>query len=53
MEKGRGQQRDNDDVESLLKLLKPYDPLKMRAYKVPSAVGNVRNNFKELLKDIG
>lgn len=45
--------RDNDDVESLLKLLKPYDAAKMRAYKVPSAVGNVRNNSKELLEDIG
>ncbi|AIQ60166.1 SOS response-associated peptidase [Paenibacillus borealis] len=45
--------RDNDDVESLLKLQKPYDAAKMRAYKVPSAVGNVRNNSKELLEDIG
>lgn len=45
--------RDNDDVESLLKLLKPYDAAKMRAYKVPSAVGNVRNNSKDLLEDIG
>lgn len=45
--------RDNDDVESLLKLLKPYDAAKMRAYKVPSAVGNVRNNSKELVEDIG
>lgn len=45
--------RDNDDFESLLKLLKPYDAEKMRAYKVPSAVGNVRNNSKELLEDIG
>ncbi|WP_342436690.1 SOS response-associated peptidase [Paenibacillus sp. FSL L8-0436] len=45
--------RDNDDVESLLKLLKPYDASKMRAYKVPSAVGNVRNNSKDLLEDIG
>lgn len=45
--------RDNDDVASLLKLLKPYDAAKMRAYKVPSAVGNVRNNSKDLLEDIG
>ncbi len=45
--------RDNDDVESLLKLLNPYDASKMKAYKVPSAVGNVRNNSKELLEDIG
>lgn len=45
--------RVNDDVESLLKLLKPYDAAKMRAYKVPSTVGNVKNNSKELLEDIG
>lgn len=45
--------RDNDDVESLLKILKPYDASKMRAYKVPLTVGNVRNNFEELIKDIG
>lgn len=45
--------RDNEDVESLLKLLKPFDASKMRAYKVPWAVGNVRNNSKELLEDIG
>jgi putative SOS response-associated peptidase YedK len=45
--------KDNDDVEPLLKLLKPYSAAKMRAYKVPSAVGNVRNNSKDLLEDIG
>jgi putative SOS response-associated peptidase YedK len=45
--------RDNNDVESLLKLLKPYDASKMKAYKVPATVGNVRNNSKELLEDIG
>ncbi|MEK5464084.1 SOS response-associated peptidase [Paenibacillus sp. FSL R7-0210] len=46
-------ERDNDDVESLLKLLRPYDASKMRAYKVPSAGGNVRNNSVELLENIG
>lgn len=45
--------KDNDDVASLLKMLKPYDATKMRAYKVASTVGNVRNNSKELLEDIG
>lgn len=45
--------RDNDDVETLLKLLQPYDATKMRAYKVPMAVGNVRNNSKDLLENIG
>lgn len=46
-------ERNNDDVESLLKLLKPYDASKMRAYKVPATVGNVRNNSEELLEEIG
>ncbi|WP_339250095.1 SOS response-associated peptidase [Paenibacillus sp. FSL P2-0089] len=46
-------ERDNDDIESLLKLLRPYDASKIRVYKVPSAEGNVRNNSEELLEDIG
>ncbi|GAS82365.1 SOS response-associated peptidase [Paenibacillus amylolyticus] len=45
--------RDNDDVQSLLGLLKPYEASAMRAYEVPKEVGNVRNNNEELLKDIG
>jgi len=44
--------RDNDDVQSLLGLLKPYQASKMRAYEVPKEVGNVRNNSVELLKEI-
>lgn len=43
--------RDHVDAPSLLKLLQPYDAAKMRAYPVSSAVGNVRNNTKELLEE--
>ncbi|WP_019639808.1 SOS response-associated peptidase [Paenibacillus fonticola] len=43
--------RDNKDVPALLKLLRPYEADKMRAYPVSSAVGNVRNNSVELLED--
>lgn len=45
--------RDNHDVQSLLKLLKPYDAAAMRAYKVSPAVGNVRNNSEDLLEESG
>ncbi|MGE6576246.1 SOS response-associated peptidase [Paenibacillus xylanexedens] len=45
--------RDNDDVQSLLGLLKPYEASAMRAYEVPKEVGNVENNNEGLLKDIG
>ncbi|MBB6021446.1 putative SOS response-associated peptidase YedK [Paenibacillus sp. JGP012] len=45
--------RDNDDVQSLLGLLKPYQASVMRAYEVSKEVGNVRNNNEGLLKDIG
>lgn len=41
------------DKESILKLLKPYPAEKMRAYKVDSAVGNVRNNKEGLIKEVG
>ncbi|MET3828668.1 putative SOS response-associated peptidase YedK [Paenibacillus sp. DS2363] len=44
--------RDNDDVQSLLGLLKPYQASEMRAYEVPKEVGNVRNNSLELLKKV-
>ncbi|WMT43522.1 SOS response-associated peptidase [Paenibacillus sp. D2_2] len=44
--------RKNTDVPSLLKLLRPYDADEMRAYPVSTAVGNVRNNFPELLQEI-
>jgi len=45
--------RDNKNVQSLLKLLQPYQASEMRAYDVPKEVGNVRNNKEELLKEIG
>jgi putative SOS response-associated peptidase YedK len=45
--------RDSEGIQSLLGLLKPYQASKMRAYEVPKEVGNVRNNNKELLKEIG
>lgn len=41
------------DKESILKLLKPYKAEEMRAYKVDSAVGNVRNNNEDLIKEVG
>ncbi|ULO08755.1 SOS response-associated peptidase [Paenibacillus sp. 19GGS1-52] len=43
--------RDNQDIPALMKLLKPYDTDRMRAYPVASAVGNVRNDFKELIAE--
>lgn len=45
--------RDSEGIKSLLGLLKPYQASEMRAYEVPKEVGNVRNNNKELLKEIG
>ncbi|WP_433581616.1 SOS response-associated peptidase [Paenibacillus amylolyticus] len=45
--------RDNDDVQSLLGLLKPYQASEMRAYEVPKEVGNVRNNSEDLIKNVG
>lgn len=44
--------RDNDDVNSLLGLLKPYEASKMRTYEVPKEVGNVRNNSEMLLNEV-
>ncbi len=45
-------ERDNDDVQSLISLLKPYEAIEMRAYEVPKEVGNVRNNNESLLKQV-
>ncbi|MGC5773592.1 SOS response-associated peptidase [Paenibacillus pabuli] len=45
--------RDNDDVQSLLGLLQPYQASEMRAYEVPKEVGNVRNNSVNLIKEVG
>ncbi|BCG59162.1 SOS response-associated peptidase [Paenibacillus sp. URB8-2] len=44
-------ERSNHDVDSLAKLMKPYDASKMRAYPVSAKVGNVRNDSKELLEE--
>lgn len=44
--------RENQHVPALMKLLKPYDDKQMRAYPVSSAVGNVRNDSKELIEAI-
>ncbi|MRN55803.1 SOS response-associated peptidase [Paenibacillus monticola] len=43
--------RDNYNVPELMKLLKPYATDQMRAYPVSSAVGNVRNDSKELIDE--
>lgn len=43
--------RHNHDIPSLMKLLRPYDTEQMRAYPVSPAVGNVRNDYKELIKE--
>ncbi|WP_339820586.1 SOS response-associated peptidase [Paenibacillus sp. FSL R7-0216] len=44
--------REHADAASLLRLLQPYEAAKMRAYPVSTAVGNVRNNSKELLEAV-
>lgn len=43
--------RDNHNVPSLMKLLRPYDSKQMRAYPVSPEVCNVRNDYKELIKE--
>ncbi|MNP80870.1 putative SOS response-associated peptidase YedK [compost metagenome] len=43
--------RSNEDVSALLRLLQPYDAAQMRAYPVSTAVGNVRNDYPELIKE--
>lgn len=40
------------DKESVLRLLSPHDADEMIAYKVDSAVGNVRNNNEELINEV-
>lgn len=40
------------DKESVLGLLIPYDAYEMRAYKVDSSVGNVKNNCEDLIKEV-
>ncbi|MNH25620.1 putative SOS response-associated peptidase YedK [compost metagenome] len=43
--------RSNQDTSSLMRLLRPYDAAQMRAYPVSSEVGNVRNDYKELINE--
>ncbi|CAH1216211.1 SOS response-associated peptidase [Paenibacillus sp. JJ-223] len=43
----------DSDKDSVLGLLRPYPADEMRAYKVDFAVGNVRNNNGELIKEVG
>ncbi|WP_438350043.1 SOS response-associated peptidase [Paenibacillus sp. FA6] len=44
--------RDNHDESSLMALLRPYETDKMHAYPVSTAVGNVKNDSKELIEEI-
>lgn len=44
---------DNEvSTEELMKLITPIDSELMTAYEVPSAVGNVKNNSKELIEPV-
>lgn len=45
--------RSNQNIPSLMKLLQPYDARQMLAYPVSSAVGNVRNDYRELINRAG
>ncbi|KWX88703.1 hypothetical protein AMQ83_05075 [Paenibacillus riograndensis] len=44
--------RNNRQVPDLMKLLQPYAAEQMRAYPVSPAVGNVRNDAKELVDEV-
>lgn len=39
--------------DTVLRLLRPYSAEEMRAYEVDPAVGNVRNNNENLIKEVG
>jgi len=41
------------DLEALQAMLRPYDAAAMHAYPVSSAVGSVKNDVPELLREIG
>lgn len=43
--------RNNRTAPALIKFLTPYDGNQMRVYPVSSAVGNVRNDYRELLEE--
>ncbi|MCL6458579.1 MAG: SOS response-associated peptidase [Gorillibacterium sp.] len=44
--------RTNQDIVLLKAMLQPYDATAMRAYKVSSAVGNVKNDSPELIEQL-
>ncbi|QUL53697.1 SOS response-associated peptidase [Paenibacillus tritici] len=46
-------ERSNRDIPALMKLLQPYDAEQMLAYPVSAAVGNVRNDYRELIHRAG
>ncbi|MBY9078430.1 SOS response-associated peptidase [Paenibacillus sp. HN-1] len=43
--------RDNQNADNLVHMLRPYDAQRMRAYAVSPKVGNVRNDTKDLLEE--
>jgi putative SOS response-associated peptidase YedK len=45
--------RSYKDAEKLKKLLVPYPPKKMKAYRVSAFVSNSRNEGKECMKEVG
>lgn len=44
--------RNNEDVQQLTSLLQPFSAEKMRAYPVPSLVGNVKNDTPECIEQL-
>lgn len=44
--------RNNQNAEQLMSLLKPFPAENMEAYPVSPAVGNVKNDSKELIKPV-
>ena len=41
----------SESAEDLLELLRPYPAERMKVYPVSSAVGNVRNDYAELVEE--
>jgi putative SOS response-associated peptidase YedK len=44
--------KDNQDIKQLTMLLRPYSSDEMKAYPVPSIVGNVKNDTKKCIEEI-
>lgn len=42
--------RSNQDIPALMSLLQPFESEQLQAYPVSPAVGNVRNDYKELIQ---